>query len=189
MSACLPSVACLLMALLGQELVSSAPQQTTPDAGSGRTLKARAKAKGAVKVDDATPEAAWRAFIIAMLTHDEATLKTVALPADGFEWLLKGQAPPPEALGQIKEQISKLPIRRLRPGDKFTLPRGRVIVVEPEEVGPERAVIVPEGDPFPTRLHRIGGHWKVDARPVIAARRAADAARKKAEAGKSGRPG
>jgi hypothetical protein len=190
MSIRLPAAAWLIMAVMGQALVSSAAQQTdSPRAGSNQAPKARAKAKAAAKVDDATPEAAWRSFVIAMLSRDEATLKTVALPADGIEWLVKGELPPADALPQIREHIAKLPIRRLIPGDRFTLPRGRVIIVEPEEVGPERAVIVPEGDPFPTRLHRVAGHWKVDARPVIAARKAADAAKKKAESRKTPGPG
>jgi hypothetical protein len=188
MSIRLPAASSLIMALLAQALVSGAPQQTdAPRAARGRTPQARAKA--ATRVDDRTPEGAWRSFVIAMLSRDEATLKTLALPAEGLEWLLKGEAPPQDALAQIKDQIGKQRIGRLKPGDRFTLPGGRIVVVAPEEVGPDRAVLVPEGDPIPTRVQRVAGHWKVDARPLIVARRMADAARKKADARKAGGPG
>jgi hypothetical protein len=143
--------------------------------------KTGGQAAGRMKLDDETPEDAFRTFMVAVLTHDEATLREIALPADGFEWLLSGQAAPASAAAAMKEQLARQPIRRLKAGERINLPRGRTMAVGAEEVGPDRAVLLPEGEPIPTRLQKVQGHWKVDARPIIAGRKAADAARRKAQ--------
>ncbi|MFO0891448.1 MAG: hypothetical protein U0790_20180 [Isosphaeraceae bacterium] len=155
----------------------------TPKPASG------AAGRAPVRIANATPEEALRTFMLAMMTHDEASLREVTLPAEGFEWLLAGQAAPAEAVAGMKAQLAKQPVRRLKPGDRFSLPRGRSAVVGKDEVGPDRAVLIPEGAPLPTRLEKVQGRWKVDARPFIAGRKAADAARRKAEARKSGGAG
>ena len=82
-------------------------------------------------------------------------------------------------------QFAKLPIKRLKEGEKVALPKGKQYVVAASEVGEDRAVLLPQGAPVPTRLQKVDGHWKVAADPFIAARKAADAATKKAEANKA----
>jgi hypothetical protein len=148
--------------------------------------KAGRPAAEPMKLADATPEDALRTFTVAVLAHDEATLKEITLPVEGFEWLLAGQAAPAGALAGLKEQLAKQPIRRLKAGERFSLPRGKSGVVGADEVGADRAVLLPEGAPLPSRLQKVKGHWKVDARPVIAGRQAADAARRKAASKKAG---
>jgi hypothetical protein len=131
--------------------------------------------------DQATPEDAARTFFFAMMAGDEATLKRATLPADGFESLLRGQHVPPEKMAQFREQMTpRMTYRRLQPGDRFTLPGNRVITIHPEAVTPDRVVLVQEGAPIPTDVYRVKGVWMVDARPVIAGRRATDSARKRA---------
>jgi hypothetical protein len=49
-----------------------------------------------------------------------------------------------------------------------------------EDVGPDRALILPAGASLPTRVHKVEGHWKVDPSAVIASRKAAEAARRNA---------
>jgi len=128
-----------------------------------------------------TPEGALQTFLLALGTGDEAKLREITLPADGFEWLLKGQRIPPAKLGEYRKGfVEGLPIRRLKPGDGFTLPGGRKLKVQPEEVTEDRAVLLQEGAPTPTRCQKVEGHWRVDARPVIAGRKAAEAARSRA---------
>jgi len=73
----------------------------------------------------------------------------------------------------------RLTIRRLEPGESVTLPKGQTLTVRPEEVSEDRAILLPEGDFLPVRLRRVEGHWKVDARPIISARKAAAAAQQK----------
>jgi hypothetical protein len=135
------------------------------------------------EVPAATPEQAWRTFLTAMIVKDAATLRAVTLPAPArdFEVLLLGQGPPPDQVEAVKAQIAKQKIRVLKPGDEFTLPGGRKLKVQPEEVGDDRAVLLPEGAPLPTRVRKVENRWRVDASPIIAGRKAAEAARKKAE--------
>jgi hypothetical protein len=135
------------------------------------------------KLADGTPEDAFRTFLLALATHDERTLRAVTLPVEGFEWLLKGPPVPPEKLEEFRAQFERqpIPIRRLQAGDKFTLPGNRKIIIPRDDVTPDRAVLVPANAPVPTRMRRIDGHWRVDARPIIDGRKAGDAARRKAE--------
>jgi hypothetical protein len=126
-----------------------------------------------------TPEEALRLFVIATLTRDEAALRAVSLPDPGLAFLLQGASVPAEQLEGVKEQVAKLPIKALKPGDTYTLPGNRTMTVKPEEVTAERVVLLPQGAPVPTRCRKVGDRWKVDPAPVIAARKAAQAAREK----------
>ena len=67
----------------------------------------------------------------------------------------------------------------LKAGDKFTLPQGQAVVVKAEDVGPDRALLLPEGGSLPTRLQKVEGHWKVNPSAVIAGRKAAEAAQER----------
>jgi hypothetical protein len=132
------------------------------------------------RIADRTPEEALRTFVLAMANRDEPTLRAITLPAEGFEWLLAGRAAPASVLKDLAEKLARPTFRSLKPGDKFTLPRGEVVVVKAEDVGPDRALVLPEGASLPTRAHKVEGHWKVDPSAVIASRKAAEAAGKNA---------
>ena len=54
-------------------------------------------------------------------------------------------------------------------------------MIKAEEVGPDRALVIPEGASLPTRVRMVEGHWKVDPSAVIASRKAAEAVRQSAE--------
>ncbi len=128
---------------------------------------------------DATPEEALRTFMVAAVAHDEATLREVTLEDPELVWLLRGQPAPAAAVERMRGLAADMRIKRLKPGDQFKMPQGRVAVIGPDEVTEDRAVVVPEGAPVPVRLERINGHWKVDASPAIAARKAAAAAQQR----------
>jgi hypothetical protein len=83
------------------------------------------------------------------------------------------------AFGQARSQRHLVQWRRRLAGLR-TLAGNRKLKVRPEEVTAERAVLLPEGAPIPNRLQRVDGRWRVDATPIIAGRKAAEAARKKA---------
>ncbi len=154
----------------------SKPQ--APTERGATTLDPSRKAKADVAA--ATPEQALRNFFVAMVTKDVTTLRDLTLPTDDFDWLLMGQALPANQIEVFKAQMAGQPIRTLRPGDEFTLAGNRKLKVLPEEVTADRAVLVPEAIPLPMRLRKVEGRWRVDAGPIIAARKAAEAARKKA---------
>jgi hypothetical protein len=157
----------------------------------GGLLLAGLLASGAIAQEPAkpkfpqdSPETAFRSFNLAMLAQDEAALKALTLPAEGFEWLLKGQRIPADKIDEIRPSLEKMEIKRLKAGDKVVLPGNREFTIRTEQVGPDRAVLSTFGSPIPTNVQKVDGVWKVDVRPVIAGRKAADAARKKAEAAK-----
>jgi predicted small lipoprotein YifL len=129
--------------------------------------------------DASTPEGAVRTFLAAMATGDQPTLRNVVQETSDFEWLTKGEKPPAGVVAEMRSTIMETPIRSLKPGDKVALPKGRSVTVASQEVGPADAVIWPDGAPTPFRVKKVGDHWRVDASPMIASRKAADAARKK----------
>ncbi|MGC1720307.1 MAG: hypothetical protein WA746_15090 [Isosphaeraceae bacterium] len=138
------------------------------------------------KIADRTPEDALRTFVYAMAVRDEPTLRAITLPVEGFEWLMAGRAAPAGLIQELKEKLAQQTFRSLKAGDKFTLPQGQAVVVKAEDVGPDRALLLPEGASLPTRLQKVEGHWKVDPRAVIAGRKAAEAARRNAAQKNSG---
>ncbi len=137
-----------------------------------------------------TPIGAVQNFIFAMATGDETALLAVTqpLPKGEVEWLLKGEHVPADQVADFHKAVAEeMKFRIGKPGEKFTLGRGRVLEIKPEEFTPDRTVILHEAAPLPTRVRRIEGRWKVDATPIIAGRKAADAVRKR-NAEKAKRP-
>ena len=152
----------LMMALW---LTAQAPESKTkapPDRVSEKSAK-----KGPI-AQAATPEQAMRSFIVAMMTKDEATLRAVTLPTDDFDWLLQGSAIPKDQTKEFKAQIARMPIRVLKPGEEITLPGNRKVTIKPEEVTADRAMLLPQGTPFPVSCRKINGRWNIDATPIIA---------------------
>ena len=94
---------------------------------------------------------------------------------------MAGQAAPASVIKELEEKLAQQTFRSLKAGDKFTLPQGQVVVVKAEDVGADRALLLPQGASLPTRLQKVEGHWKVDPSGVIAGRKAAEAVRRKAE--------
>lgn len=167
--------------------LGSAPQATpgSPSQEKARSGAVASKAGSQIKVADATPEDALRTFMLAVMVQDGEALRVVTLPNPDRDWLLKGQPAHSEVIKAATAQFAKLPIMRLKEGQKVDLPKGKQYVVAASEVGEDRAVLLPKGAPVPTRLRKVDGHWKVAADPFIAARKAADASMKKAEADKA----
>jgi hypothetical protein len=130
------------------------------------------------------PEDAVRTFLTAMLIKDQPVLKQVVQETREFDWLTRAEAPPADLLEQMRTQFMGMPVKTLKPGDKVELPGGKSMVVATRDIGTSSAMIWPEGAPTPLRVKKVDGRWKVDASPIIAARKAADAARKKAESKK-----
>jgi hypothetical protein len=167
-----------------------APKATpgSPAQTKSRPRGATATAGPKMQIVDATPEDAFRTFMMAIITHDEAALRVITLPNPDLAWLLKGPVAPPEAVKDASAMFAKLPIKRLKAGDIFTPPTGKAQTVTAGEVGEDKAVLVPEGTPIPIRCKNVEGHWKVETAPLIAGSKAADAARKKAAAKKAAPP-
>jgi hypothetical protein len=135
-----------------------------------------------------TPETAVRMFVIAMLSRDEKTLRAVTLPTPDFAVLMAGQTPTPEQLSTMKAEFSKVPLKTVKPGERISLPGRRPMAVSNDDVTGDRAmVLLPPEPSVPLKLKKIDGGWCVDAAPVIAGRKASDAARRKKAAAKTSR--
>ncbi len=135
------------------------------------TLTARSTAQE-VADPRGTPEGAFREFVVARATQNEKKLREVILSADGIQWLLNGdrQVPPGE-VDSFRKLVSEAKIRRLKGGDSYRGPDGTTFTIRPEQVGPDRAVLLLEGGTSATELRKVAGFWRVDARPFIAGRR------------------
>jgi hypothetical protein len=131
-----------------------------------------------------TPEGSVQAFTFAIATGNEAALRAVTLPlsAEDFAWLMKGQHVPTDKVEEFRKFVEEgMKVRIGRPGEKFPLPGGRVVEIKPEDFAADRSVVVQEGAPLPNRVRKLEGRWRIDAGPVVAGRKAADAARRRAE--------
>ncbi len=162
----------------------------TSQTAAARLLQTKSQAKkAAAKKADApefknTPEGAYQAFVLAGITHDEKLLREKSLPDKELEILLTGEAPPKEALAEIRAAIGKLKFKRYKVGDEITLPDGAKMVVKPMQIDEDSLLIQAEGDPLPSRCEKVDGVWKIDPKPIIAAhKQAIDAAKKAAKKG------
>ena len=100
----------------------------------------------------ASPEAVYRQLLLAMLTADEKTIRALVVDSHGVEVLWEGEYPK-EVAALLAEQYRTMEISR-------------------QNSDTERVELVSSAVPFPLTVSRIGGSWKVDAGPIIDARRA-----------------
>ena len=140
---------------------------------------APAKRKLIGKIDraDTTADEALRTFVMAMAAGDEETLREVTISNPDIDWLLRGEATPARGIKELKQQIVKARVDRLKEGDRVRITGKEVHVILPAEVGRDRAALKIEGSPAYAPLQRVKGHWKVDPAPFIAARKAAEGAK------------
>ena len=75
---------------------------------------------------------------------------------------------------RLRRRIDEKPTRRLKAGDAVRMPDGEARIIKPVDVRDGRVVLWPEISPLPLRIEVVDGHWKVYARPLIAARKLAD---------------
>jgi hypothetical protein len=126
-----------------------------------------------VEPADSTPEDALKTFLLALAVRDGAALKAVALPDAELDTLLQGPPASPDRVLQMKAELEDKPMRRLKEGDPVRMPNGESRVIKAVDVREGRVVLWPAGAALPSRLENVGGHWKVYARPFIAARKRA----------------
>ena len=142
------------------------------DAKAAAQLKAKAsRPETKVELADSTPEDALKTFLLALAAQDETTLRAVALSDAELDLLLRGPRATADQLARLKARLEEKPMRRLKAGDTVTMPDGERRVIKPNDVRESRVVLWPDGEPLPTRLENVGGHWKVFAATFIAARK------------------
>lgn len=128
-----------------------------------------------------TPEETLRSFLIATLYQDIRTLKAVVMPVSDtdFHYLIVGTPPPEKLLSRARSGIASLAIRSFKTGETVDLTRKGSFVVPAGMIGPDLALLLPEGAPTPFFLHRVNGKWLIFADPIIAERKTAEEQRAK----------
>lgn len=131
-----------------------------------------------------TPEGTLRVFTIGVVTRNADLIKRTSLPLSEEEMTLlcqtsEGEPPNSKEIKEFKEAVLNMKVRALKSGDKFTLPGKKEIVVGKDEVSEDRMVLVLGDAPAPTRMYKAKGYWWVDPEPLLYARKAMAAAKKK----------
>ncbi|WP_337174259.1 hypothetical protein [Paludisphaera sp.] len=171
-----------LLLIVGSTLQAPAAPSQDAKPPAEASARERPRADDAKATDaPADPKEALREFFLSMIKQDEEAVREAVVDDEDLEWLLKGPKPPADQLDKIEKSLAEAPLRALKAGDEVTTPGGGKAKVEPDDVSDDRALIV-MGDGPPLRLQKVDGRWRVDARPIIAARKAAAkaSARKKA---------
>ena len=141
---------------------------------AGQEPGAKAQGKTGTKEAQAdTPERAIRWFMVSLLTRDVVGLRAVTLPVDDLELIMPPKPVPPESLDAFKAQVAEMQVRLLKTGEEVKLAGGRTYKVRPEDVGPDRAVVLPEMASYPLVSHKVEGQWRIDVSPIVASVKAA----------------
>ena len=125
------------------------------------------------------PEDAVQTLMLAMLKGDSKAIQAIILPADEAEILWQSGTPPKDVFDQIEKSIRAAKYTRVKEGEKALLPDGKEVVIEKGMIGPKKVLLWVEMDgertPTPFWIEQKDEGWKVDARPLIAARKAVKA--------------
>ncbi|MBP89091.1 MAG: hypothetical protein CMJ64_20640 [Planctomycetaceae bacterium] len=115
----------------------------------------------------------FRAFLLALTLVDRETAKQLIAPNTDNEILWKASPPAEIAIPGLKQWAKELKIRSLRVGETVELPGGRKLTVSERHVIDEKAMLTWPNNPVPFIMLKTADGWQVDARTIVAARRAA----------------
>lgn len=128
-------------------------------------------------IDTNAVTATVRAFLSAAMTMNVAEVKRHALPHPDLGVLGEGPQPPPPVKERMRATFSQASCRFLKVGEVIELPGGGSLTVDANQVASSRCLVRPlvGGSPMPLPLAviRTDSGWRVDASPIIAARKAA----------------
>ena len=127
-----------------------------------------------------TAEGTLRSFMLGVAQSNEALIRKTIMPTseEDLALLLRTETPPED----VRAFLANARIRELAPGDTVTLPGNKTVKVGADEVTKDRKVLLLSDMPVPTRLQRLNGQWRVDARPMIDVRKAMSKSKTKAPA-------
>ena len=117
--------------------------------------------------------------MLALVSGDEDVLKKNSIPHKDLGILLSANRPPPEAVAQMKEMFGKLPLTQLKIGDSIKLPNGKEIIMNETHISEDRVMLNFPNNPLPFQLVRKENKWRVNPKPLISARKAAAASKRK----------
>jgi hypothetical protein len=123
-----------------------------------------------------TPEQTIKALFVAMIDEDQDAIRRLTVPNPDLALLWQGDKLTPAQRAMAIAELDSWHFRRHKVGDEVPLPGGRKLVVNAKHVNDRHLMISVTDSPLPFLLAKTGEDWKVDARPIIAARKAAAAA-------------
>jgi len=119
--------------------------------------------------------------MISMLRNDAEGVKATILPAEGADFLWQGEPPPKQMQTEIEKTFQGLKLVRIQEGEKVSLPSGKDLTVEKGMIDEKKILVWAEINnermPTPFWMVKTADGWRVDAGPLIAARKAAARAR------------
>jgi hypothetical protein len=130
-----------------------------------------------------TPEAVLIEFLNAMGEGNRAGIERTAVPHPEL-WRL-WQSPPltPVQKAMMKAAIVPSAFRRLKVGEVVQLGNGKELKIDANRINDHTLMIASKDMPLPFILVKGDAGWKVDASPMIAGRKAAEAVRERHRAG------
>jgi hypothetical protein len=130
-----------------------------------------------------TPEGVLHEFLIAMGEGDRAGIERTAMPNPELWRVWQSQPLTPVQKAMMKAAIVPSSFRRLKVGDVVRVGNGKKLVLDANRVNDHTVMITSKDMPLPFILVKGDAGWKVDASPMIAGRKAAEAARERHRAG------
>jgi hypothetical protein len=130
-----------------------------------------------------TPEAVLNEFLNAMGEGDRAGIERTAVPNPELWRVWQSQPLTPVQKALMKAAIVPSSFRRLKVGDVVRTGRGQKFVVDANRVNDHTVMITSKDMPLPFILVKGDSGWRVDASPIIAGRKAAEAVRERHRAG------
>lgn len=123
-----------------------------------------------------------KSFLKHMILKNPTELKKVILPVseEDFKYLNSNRKLPEDVKKQFLAAVDSTPVVRIKPGTTIPLPGGKSTTITKEMITPTRVFLSsPMLKPFPIQVEKTDSGWRIDARVVIAARKAAAKAREK----------
>lgn len=124
------------------------------------------------EADLSTPEAAVRAFLLAVVESDENRIRQVTVPNPDLSILWQAKRPPPDVFESMRNYYRSVPLRCLKVGETVVYPRGKKVVLGERDINATRQQVTHPDNPIPFFVVQVDGQWKVDAWTVIAVRKA-----------------
>lgn len=145
------------------------------------TPQANRKMPKPVAADDSREaEEVLRSFLQALTSVDREAAQPLLVAATDDDVLWAASPPDQLALPGIQKWIKGLQFRALKVGETIDLPGNRMLTVTARHVNDDKRMLTWDGNPVPFLVVKTADGWRVDARSIVAARRAAAKARGKA---------
>ncbi len=127
-----------------------------------------------------TPESAVYEVLAAIFAKDQNRINRATVEAPDRDILAQGQDMSAIAIALAMARIRAVPFVHLKVGDVITLPGNKMLEITADRVNENQQYLTNADTPVPFIVIKVGDQWKVDAGPLIAARKAAAAARARA---------